>query len=398
MVSYWTAHLKANYPAEYMAALLTSVGDDKDRMAVYLAECRKLGIKVLPPDVNESRLNFAPVGTDIRFGLGAIRNVGAAVVGSIVSTRQGKGAYASFADFLDKSEIAVCNKRVVESLIRAGAFDSLGHTRKSLFLVQEQAVDAVIGVKRQEAIGQFDLFASAEPADGGGASTRIGLDFQLTAEEWPRKLLLAQEREMLGLYVSGHPLDGAERILQRNRDTGIADLQSSGRTEGEVQVAGIIVSVDRRINKKSGSPWAIVTIEDLDASVELLFFPKVYGLYAAELTEDAAVSVRGRVNDRDGAVSVFAQDLTPLDLSVVRGSSGPPVVIALHHDKVTAELTAELKHILQSHPGGTQVILRLERRGGAPLLMDICDFPVQPDSSFMADIKSLLGATAIAAA
>jgi DNA polymerase-3 subunit alpha len=398
MVSYWTAYLKANYPAEYMAALLTSVGDDKDRMAVYLAECRKLGIKVLPPDVNESKLDFAPVGTDIRFGLGAIRNVGAAVVGSIVSTRQGQGAYASFADFLDKSEIAVCNKRVVESLIRAGAFDSLGHTRKSLFLVQEQAVDAVIGVKRQEAIGQFDLFATAEAADGGGASGRIGLDFQLTDEEWPRKLLLAQEREMLGLYVSGHPLDGAERILQRNRDTGIADLQASGRTEGEVQVAGIIVSVDRRINKKSGSPWAIVTIEDLDASVELLFFPKVYGLYAAELVEDAAVSVRGRINDRDGAISVFAQDLTPLDLSVVRGSSGPPVVIAVHNDRVTQELTAELKHILQSHPGGTQVILRLERRGGTPLMMDLCDFPVQPDSSFMADIKSLLGATAIAAA
>jgi DNA polymerase-3 subunit alpha len=367
MVSYWTAYLKANYPAEYMSALLTSVGDDKDRMAIYLAQCRKLGIKVLPPDVNESRLDFSPVGTDIRFGLGAIRNVGANVVNSIVSTRQRKGSYASFADFLDKSEIAVCNKRVVESLIRAGAFDSLGHTRKSLFLVQEQAVDAVIGVKRQEAIGQFDLFASAGPADDG-TRARIGLDFELTAEEWPRKLLLAQEREMLGLYVSGHPL-----------------------------VAGIIVSVDRRINKKSGNPWAIVTIEDLDASVEVLFFPKVYGQFAAELTEDAAVAVRGRVNDRDGAVSIFAQDLAILDLAAVR-TTGPPVIIALHHDKITAELTAELKHILQAHPGGTQVILKMERSGDAPLHVDLCDFPIQPSSSFMADIKSLLGAAAIAAA
>jgi DNA polymerase-3 subunit alpha len=397
MIAYWTGYLKANYPAEYMAALLTSVGDDKDRMAVYLAQCRKLGIKVLPPDVNESRLNFAPVGTDIRFGLGAIRNVGSAVVNSIVSTRQKKGSYASFADFLDKSEIAVCNKRVVESLIRAGAFDSLGHTRKSLFAVQEQAVDAVIGVKRQEAIGQFDLFAAAEPGDGG-AQTRIGLDFKLGTDEWPRKLLLAQEREMLGLYVSGHPLDGAERILQRNRDAAIAELLASGRTEGDIKVAGIIVSVDRRINKKSGNPWAIVTIEDLDASVEALFFPKVYGQFAADLTEDAAVSVRGRINDRDGAVSIFAQDLELLDLATARNSGGPPVVIALHHDKITAELTAELKHILQAHPGGTQVILKMERRGGVPLLVDLCDFPIQPDSSFMADIKSLLGAAAIAAA
>jgi DNA polymerase III subunit alpha len=397
MVSYWTAYLKANYPAEYMSALLTSVGDDKDRMAVYLAQCRKLGIKVLPPDVNESRLDFSPVGTDIRFGLGAIRNVGANVVNSIVLTRQREGSYASFADFLDKSEIAVCNKRVVESLIRAGAFDSLGHTRKSLFLVQEQAVDAVIGVKRQEAIGQFDLFAATEPSDAA-AQPRIGLDFKLTAEEWPRKLLLAAEREMLGLYVSGHPLDGAERILARNRDIAIAELLASGRTEGDVQVAGIIVSVDRRINKKSGNPWAIVTIEDLDAAVEVLFFPKVYGQFAAELTEDAAVSVRGRINDRDGTVSIFAQDLALLDLAAVRGSSGPPVVIALHHDKITAELTAELRHILTAHPGGTPVVLRLERSGDTPLLMDLCDFPVQASSSFMADIKSLLGATAIAAA
>jgi DNA polymerase-3 subunit alpha len=396
MVSYWTAHLKANYPAEYMAALLTSVGDDKDRMAVYLSECRKLGIKVLPPDVNESKLDFSPVGTDIRFGLGAIRNVGAAVVNSIVATRQEKGSYTSFADFLDKSQIAVCNKRVVESLIRAGAFDSLGHTRKSLFLVQEQAVDSVISVKRQEAIGQFDLFSMGEPADSD-AAPRIGLDFKLITEEWPRKLLLAQEREMLGLYVSGHPLDGAERILQRNRDTAVAELLASGRTEGDVQVAGIIVSVDRRINKKSGNPWAIVTIEDLDGAVECLFFPKTYGQYAPELAEDVAVSVRGRVNDRDGAVSIFAQDMTILDLGAVRDSGGPPVVIALHDEKVDEKLVAELKHILQAHPGSTPVMVRMELPGGTPVLME-CDFPVQPSSSFMADIKGLLGATAIAAA
>ncbi len=402
MVAYWTAYLKANYPAEYMAALLTSVGDDKDRMAVYLAECRKLGIKVLPPDVNESKLDFAPVATDIRFGLGAIRNVGAAVVNSIVSTRKAKSSYGSFADFLDKSEIAVCNKRVVESLIRAGAFDSLGHSRKSLFSVQEQAVDAVIGVKRQEAIGQFDLFSMgddpAAAAGGADAAPKIGLDFKLTSEEWPRKLLLAQEREMLGLYVSGHPLDGAERVLQRNRDTAIAELIASGRTDGDVQVAGIIVSVDRRINKKSGSPWAIVTIEDLDASVEVLFFPRVYTTYAAELTGDTAVSVRGRINDRDGAVSIFAQDMTVLDLSTVRGSGGPPVVIALQQDKIDARLVAELKHILRSHSGDTPVILRTERPGGTRVQHELPDFPVQPSSSFMADIKSLLGPSAIAAA
>jgi DNA polymerase-3 subunit alpha len=235
-----------------------------------------------------------------------------------------------------------------------------------------------------------------EPADSD-AAPRIGLDFKLITEEWPRKLLLAQEREMLGLYVSGHPLDGAERILQRNRDTAVAELLSSGRTEGDVQVAGIIVSVDRRINKKSGNPWAIVTIEDLDGAVECLFFPKTYGQYAPELAEDVAVSVRGRINDRDGTLSVFAQEMTTLDLGAVRSSGGPPVVIALHDEKVDEKLVAELKHILQAHPGSTPVMVRMELPGGTPVLME-CDFPVQPSSSFMADIKGLLGATAIAAA
>jgi DNA polymerase III subunit alpha len=396
VVSYWTAYMKANFPAEYMAALLTSVGDDKDKMAVYLAECRKLGIKVLPPDVNQSKLYFTPVGTDIRFGLGAIRNVGTSVVDSIVEIRGDKGDYTSFVDFLDKSAITVCNKRVIESLIKAGAFDSLGHPRRSLCLVHDQAVDAVINVKRQEAVGQFDLFSDAAPDELGGAPARFGLTFELSPEEWSQKLLLEQEREMLGLYVSGHPLDGSELILERNRDTSVADLLSSGRTGGPAQIAGLISSVDRRINKKSGSPWAIVTIEDLDASIEALFFPKVYSLYTSELIEDTAVTIHGRINEREGAISIFAEDMTHLDLQSAKSEAGPPVIIAMRQDKITAELTAELKHILQAHPGATRVILRIESTGTSPTLVDLRDFPIEPTISFMADIKGLLGAAALA--
>ena len=395
VVAYWTAYLKANFPAEFMAALLTSVGDDKDRMAIYLAECRKLGIKVLPPDVNQSELYFTPVGTDIRFGLGAIRNVGAAVVAAIVETRRLKDAYTSFADFLDKAQIAVCNKRVIDSLIKAGAFDSLGHSRRSLCFVHDQAVDAVIGVKRQEAIGQFDLFGTAEPDPADGGTARFGLDFKLSPEEWPRKVLLALEREMLGLYVSAHPLDGSERVLERNRDASIAELLASGKTEGMTKVAGLIVSVDRRVNKKSGSPWAIVTIEDLDAAVEVLFFPNSYATYGGELAGDTAVSVQGRINERDGTISIIAMELTLLDLAPPP-AGGPPVVITLRSDKITAELVAELKHILQAHPGRTRVIVKMEAPGKSPRLLDLHDFPVEPTSSFMADIKSLLGAAALA--
>ena len=158
LVSFWTAYLKANYPAEYMAALLTSVKDDKDKSAMYLAECRRMGIKVLPPDVNDSDSDFTPRGTDIRFGLTAIRNVGANVVASIVATRTAKGRFADFSDFLRKVDAVACNKKTVESLCKAGALDSLGHSRKGLCTVVSEAVDAVLETKRNEAIGQFDLF------------------------------------------------------------------------------------------------------------------------------------------------------------------------------------------------------------------------------------------------
>ena len=213
LVSYWTAYLKANYPAEYMAGLLTSVGDDKDKAAVYLADCRRLGITVLPPDVNESRLNFASVGEDIRFGLGAVRNVGANVVASMINTRTEKGKYTDFSDYLNKIDIAACNKKVTESLIKAGAFDSLGHPRKGLFLIHTDAVDSVLGTKKAEAMGQFDLFGGADTA------TDAVFTIKVPDEEWEDKHKLALEREMLGLYVSGHPLNGVAHLLAAQVDT-----------------------------------------------------------------------------------------------------------------------------------------------------------------------------------
>jgi DNA polymerase-3 subunit alpha len=394
VVSFWTAYLKANYPAEFMAALLTSVGDDKDKMAIYLADCRKMGIKVLPPDVNESDLFFTPVGTDIRFGMGAVRNVGANVVASIVRVRHAKGKYASFVDFLSKSELVACNKRVLESLIKAGAFDSLGHTRRSLINCHDQAIDVVVGLKKQEAVGQFDLFGSADDVEPGHDVASI-LRLDLGPQEWNRKTLLAEERSMLGLYVSGHPLDGAERILERNRDITLAELADGPRTEGEVKIAGIIASVDRRVNKQSGKLWAIVTIEDLDAAIEVLFFPKSYEYAAPELVEDAVVAVSGRLNERDGTLSIFGQDLFVLDVSSATTGTAAPVTISLRPNRITPPVVEELKRILLAHPGASPVQVRLEGRD-EPLVLAIPGLPVDPTSSFLADIKTLLGAAAVA--
>ncbi|WP_286899836.1 DNA polymerase III subunit alpha [Thermocrispum sp.] len=390
LVGYWTAYLKANYPAEYMAALLTSVADNKDKSAVYLSECRRLGIKVLPPDVNESVERFSAVGDVIRFGLGAIRNVGANVVQSIIKTREEKGKYTSFTDFMDKSELVVCNKRVIESLIKAGAFDSLGHTRLSLIQNHEEAVDAVVPLKRQEAMGQFDLFGGfgeAETADDSGHSPLAHLKF--TDEEYPRKQKLAYEREMLGLYVSGHPLDGAERILRKHAPKPIAQILADPPKEGEIVIAGLITSMERRVNK-NGEPWAICTVEDLDAGIEVLFFPKAYALFAAELHEDNAVVVKGRVNWREERMSVFGGSVVSLDLSAVEmGAEEEPFVLQAAADKLDAAVVGELKRTLEVHRGDTPVHLKLV--GGKKETMLALDLTVRPSPSLLGELKAIPG-------
>ncbi|MFD8562351.1 DNA polymerase III subunit alpha [Streptosporangium canum] len=387
LISYWTAYFKANHPSEYLAALLTSVGDDKDKMAVYLADCRRLGIKVLPPDVNASRLDFAAVGSDIRFGLGAVRNVGTGVVDAIATTREAKGHYADFNDFLAKVPSVVCNKRVIESLAKAGAFDSLGHPRKALVLVHEPAVDAVIDVKRNEAHGQNSLF--------GELSQSSALSIAIPEGEWDKATLLAFEREMLGLYVSSHPLDGAERVLSANRDTTIADLLASGRQDGVTRISGIVSGLQRKVTKQ-GSPWAIVTLEDHDAAMECLVFPKTYTLYGEALAEDRVISVRGRINVRDETVSVYGEEITLLNVS--QADIEPPVVISVQESQLNSRIVQEFKHILTTHPGRAPVHVQVHRPAAASVLWNLQPFQVAPGPAFYGDVKALLGVGAIGGA
>jgi DNA polymerase-3 subunit alpha len=398
LVSYWTAYLKASYPAEYMAALLTSVGASKDKMAVYLAETRRMGVRVLPPDVNESRLRFAAVGEDIRFGLGAIRNVGENVVEAIIKARAGQGRYTGFHDFLRKVPLPVCNKRVVESLIKAGAFDSLGHPRKGLLAIHEQAVDAVITGKRNEAIGQDSLFGPG--ADDGGAAAESSLEAAIPEGEWPQQAALAFEREMLGLYVSSHPLNGAEALLGRSRDHSIADLHDGAGGPGSARIAGIITSVTRKVTKK-GDVWALVGIEDHDAAIEVACFPSAYQLYAPILAPDAVVSVTGKIrkseaSDGSTTVSFSAEQMEILDVATAQNGGLPPVILSIREDRITPDVTAELKRILQAHPGKAPVHMSLTRPGRTGrMLLNLTSFSVEPGSSFMADVKSLLGPASV---
>jgi len=395
LVSYWTAYLKANYPAEYMAALLTSVQDDKDKSALYLAECRRMGIKVLPPDVNDSDAHFTPRGTDIRFGLTAIRNVGVNVVASIVATRTASGRFADFGDYLRKVDAVACNKKTVDSLCRAGAFDSLGHSRKGLVQVCAEAIDACLETKRAEAIGQFDLFSApaASGADGGATDGGAGaaggslFDVNVPMGEWDKAVLLAYEREMLGLYVSDHPLFGIEYLLAAAVDcpvSGLADLDD-GRT---VVVGGILSSVTRKVTKQ-GNPWALATLEDLEGAVEVMFFPASYLNAAVHLAEDAVVLVRGRVDRREDAPKLIASEVTVPDLS---GGPRGPVVVRLPTPRCTPVVVERFKEVLASHPGRTQVHLQLVDGEKATLVRLDDRLRVSATPSLFADLKALLGA------
>ena len=390
LISYWTAYLKGNYPAEYMAALLTSVRDDKDKSALYLNECRRMGIKVLPPDVNESVANFAAVGTDIRFGMAAIRNVGTNVVDAVVRSREEKGRYASFKDFLRKTPAVVCNKRTIESLAKAGAFDNLGHSRRGIVEKHDQFVDALADVKRQADFGQDSLFdalmSGASDLDEGAAFDGLP---ELPTHEWDKQTLLTFEREMLGLYVSDHPLFGIEHVLTQHADTSIAALMGDEpKPDGtQVIIAGLITGLQIKRTKK-GDLWAIATVEDLEGAIECLFFPSSYATVAPLLRTDVVCVVRGRVSSRDDSVSVYAQELTLPDIK--EGPRGP-VVVNLPLVRATDALAEKIKQVLGEHPGATEVHLKLTQPGRSVLMKVDDRLRVSASPALFGDLKALLG-------
>lgn len=385
VLSFWTAYLKANYPTEYMAALLTSVRDDKDKSALYLNESRRMGIKVLPPDVNFSNAEYTPGGSDIRFGLTAIRNIGENVVASIVKNRSEKGNYTSFSDFLAKVDGTVCNKKTIESLIKAGAFDSLGHSRKGLMSIYLEAIDSVMEEKRAQAIGQFDLFGGANEVSANGIST---LALEVSDQEWEKALLLSYEREMLGLYVSDHPLLGVEHVLRSATDTTISQILDEGVVHDQIiTIAGLITTVQRKVSRQ-GQSWAIVTVEDLEGAIDVRFFSSTYQTHALNLIEDRIVIIRGRIDKREETAQITALELNLADIN--QAPIGP-FVIKLEAERCTPPVVDRMKEILRSHPGTREVHLKIE--GGAKnTILKLDDgLKITASPSLSADLKSILG-------
>jgi DNA polymerase-3 subunit alpha len=388
LISYWTAYLKAHYPAEYMAALLTSVGDSKDKLAVYLNECRRMGIKVLPPDVGESGRYFAAVGDDIRFGLGAVRNVGANVVDAIVAARQ-DAPFTSFHDFLAKVPVHVANKRTIESLIKAGAFDSLGSTRRALLEIHEDAAEQAVLDKRREANGEvgfdFDsLWGDDEPQTAAKVPDR---------PEFTKKDKLAFEREMLGLYVSDHPLAGLEVPLAKHATTSIHDLLADEDVQDgeQVTVAGLLTSVSHRVAKQSGNPYSMVTVEDFSGEVTVMFMGKTYTEFQPLLQSDAILVVRGRVSRRDDGLNLHAHSAFAPDLGTM--DAGGPLMLVLPEHRATEAVVGELAEVLNRHAGSTEVALRLlpGRSGGGTAKVFEVPLPVTVTADLYGELKGLLG-------
>jgi DNA polymerase-3 subunit alpha len=360
-VAYQTAYLKANYPAEYFSALLTSVKASLERAAIYLAECRAMGITVHVPDINRSASDFTPVvdlrdGADaalgITFGLSAVRNVGEGLVAHIVAEREAHGPYADFYDFCQRVDTSVLNKRSVESLIKAGAFDDLGHKRRGLLTVFEQIVDHTLARRRERDMGIMTLFGDADDAAGG--------DFERTGIpelEFEKRDRLAFEKEMLGLYVSDHPLLGAEASLGRRTDCTLDEL--ADLDDGALKaVGGVVTGLQKKWTRK-GDLMAVFTLEDLRSSIDVMVFPRTMTDHGHKLADDAVVIVRGRVDTRDDTPKLIAQTIDVIELSE---SNADPLHVRVPTKLLSPKIVDDLKQVLADHPGDAPVVLHLGER------------------------------------
>jgi len=389
LVTYQTAYLKANHPVEYLAALLTSVKANLDKAAIYLNECRTHGVSVLVPDVNRSQSDFEPHVADGRseifFGLSAVRNVGEGLVELVLREREANGPFGDFQDFCDRVDLAVLNKRTIESLIKAGGFDSLGHPRQGLLSVHEQIIDATVARRRKEAEGQFELFAFDDAvADGAGSeSFRIAVP----DVEFDKLQRLAFEKEMLGLYVSDHPLMGAEAALRRKTEMGIADLESD--KDGEIRtVGGLVTGLQRKWTKK-GDLMAVFVLEDLQATCEVMVFPRTMQTHGHLLVDDAIVIMKCRVDKREDQPKLVAMELERFEPVT---DSSPPLRVNLPTNAVSSPLLAELKALLGEHTGESPVFLHL---GAEKVLRLPEEFSVDATNGLIAELRVLLGPDAV---
>jgi DNA polymerase-3 subunit alpha len=391
LISYRTAYLKANFPVQYMAALISSVMDTKDKVPFYVSVANDMGIEVLPPDVNESVLDFRGIEGRIRFGLSAVKNVGETAIRNILEARAKGGPFLDLFDFCERVDMSAVNGRALESLIKSGAMDSIGPSRRGMLTVLAQAMSHGKKTRSDTDLGQgsiFDLLAEAEPVEGEKRSRNGHPPVEISAVDFTKEELLALEKETLGLYVTSHPLKDLRHELRRAAGHLIHEL--SELPDGTVTtIVGMVSTVKRITTKKSGELMAFVTIEGLEGSVEMLCFPAIYQEHKELLVEDKVVKIRGRVDHKDEADT----KLIPLAVEAFVVRTGlEPLCISVNGDRLPSTVIADLKGILARFPGECSVDMYVSTGGNARRLRLGEGFKVDPQGSLFAELQELLGA------
>ncbi|MBU1148334.1 MAG: DNA polymerase III subunit alpha [Candidatus Omnitrophica bacterium] len=353
MISYRTAFLKANYPVEFMAALLTSEKDNTDKIVEYINEAEEMGMKILPPDVNESFANFTMVEKNtIRFGLGAVKNVGQTAINSIIEAREEHGAFKSLCEFCEYTDSRLVNKKVMESLIKCGAFDSLGFKRAQLMVMLSRAMDIASSIQKEKTSGQMLLFNDRKMED---APPDI--------KEWPEGQLLHFEKEMIGFYITGHPLAKYERELNEYSTANSSELKDL-KDGQKVWFGGIINKVKSTVTKRTGERMAIMMIEDLEGKVEALAFPASYKNVSKFIRPNFAVFVSGRLNLKEDRPKIIVEEIIPIEEARTRFTQAISIdLISLGMEEA---MLKRLKSVFARHRGTTPVYLNVStKRNGA---------------------------------
>jgi len=390
MISYRTAYLKANYPIEFMTALLTSERANTDKVVIYREEAERMGIKVLPPDVNESELKFTVVGNNIRFGLSAVKNVGEGAIESILAAREKLGNFKSLYDFCESIDSRLVNKKVLESLIKCGAFDSFKLYRSQLMEILNKAMEIAGNIQRDRSKGQmsfFDNITNAQPEFKQNYKDIPDI------REWPESQLLSFEKQMLGFYVTGHPLAKYEKVLKTFSTLNTARLKE-GTDNQVVSIGGIISRLKNTVTKKSNEKMAIAMLEDLDGTTEVLVFPKTYESYGKYVRKDAIVFVKGRLSLREERPKIIADEIIPLDQAQEKYTIG--VVIKLFSTGLEEESLYSLKDVLLKHHGQVPVFIDFTMPEGRKTTLELGrDFYIEPKEELVHQIEDMFGSDVV---
>jgi DNA polymerase III subunit alpha len=386
LIAYRTAWLRANHPREYMAALISSVMNTKDRVPFYVSACHEMGIEVEPPDVNASECDFAVVEGKIRFGLNAVKNVGDSAARAIVAARADGGPFTSIWDFCERVDPQVANKRALEALVRCGALDSTGDSRGGMIQVLEQAAAWGGRMQADRLAGQGSIFDL-----GGEEESRPQQHPPVPVVELEKNELLRMEKETLGVYVSEHPLQAIREQLRRKTDCGLPEAER--RRDGEVVTVGGIVGAIKQLTTKKGEPMVFMRLDDLAGSVEVVVFNSVYGASRDLLELDNVLVVKGRVDHKqEGETKLIALEVSPFEATPERRE----VVLRVDATKAPAGLVRSLATVVKEFPGETPVVVAISTSQGETTLALGPEYRVKPEPDFFAEVKSLLGEAAVA--